>query len=83
MKHTLLDCQEWALERGGVCTSYSFKNMRSKMTWKCNNNHEWEMSAEKIKKGTWCKICLENQFKLLMTRAVLHYWIQHNQLPNP
>lgn len=81
MRYTLLDCQEWALERKGVCTSLYFSGYRQNMSWKCKYGHEWNAPPYKIKKGDWCKVCLENQFKHLMGRALLQYII--NQARNP
>ena len=81
MRYTLLDCQEWALERKGMCTSHYFNGFRQKMSWKCKNGHEWMAAPYKIKNGEWCKVCLENQFKYITTRLVLQYVI--NQARNP
>ena len=41
-KLTLEICQEAARERGGECLSTEYRDIRTKMKWRCGEGHEWE-----------------------------------------
>lgn len=42
---------------GGECLSDIYINGRTKLLWKCQNEHTWEAIPESIKRGHWCPIC--------------------------
>jgi len=47
-----------AEERGGLCLSSAYKNLRIKLRWRCKNNHEFWMSPGKvIHRNAWCPCC--------------------------
>jgi hypothetical protein len=47
-----------AKERGGVCLSKSYTSLREKLFWRCKNNHEFWMTANKvIHRSSWCPLC--------------------------
>lgn len=46
-----------AKERNGACLSLKYINTKTKLKWKCEKNHIWSATPEKIKSGTWCPIC--------------------------
>jgi thiol-disulfide isomerase/thioredoxin len=56
-KLTINECREFAISKNGECLSDEYKNGRSKMRWRCSDNHEWEAIFNNIKKGHWCPHC--------------------------
>lgn len=46
-----------ANERGGHCLSTEYKNVKSKIRWKCAEGHEWSSAASNVLSGTWCPKC--------------------------
>ncbi len=61
VKITLEDCKQFAIGKNGKCLSIEYKNNKTKMKWKCSENHEWEARFHDIKngkdQGTWCPTC--------------------------
>ena len=49
--------QQIAMERGGKCLSTIFINTKTKMRWRCANNHEWEANLNNVTNKTWCRVC--------------------------
>lgn len=60
----LEDMKKWALEKGGVCLSKSFKGRESKLRWKCAAGHEFEYTPKKVRKGLWCTKCTIDKERL-------------------
>jgi hypothetical protein len=52
----LLEAQEMASKRGGVCLSTEYLT-RSHLLFKCTKDHVWGARFDNIKKGRWCKKC--------------------------
>ena len=51
-------CKEIAQQRGGECLSTEYKNINTKMLWKCKKGHTWEARFNNIKNyGGWCPYC--------------------------
>jgi ribosomal protein S27AE len=47
-----------AKERGGLCLSKEYKNLKSKLEWRCKNNHDFWMTPNKvIHRNAWCPRC--------------------------
>jgi hypothetical protein len=47
-----------ARERGGLCLSKRYVNLRTKLVWRCKNNHEFRMSpSHVIHRNQWCPLC--------------------------
>jgi len=47
-----------AIERGGACLSTEYVNSKTKLLWRCLNNHQWEaMPINVVNKGSWCPFC--------------------------
>lgn len=65
IKKSLQDAHNIAHKHNGVCLSTSFKNIRTKLRWKCNIcNTIWNASYHSIDRGTWCPSCArERQIK--------------------
>jgi hypothetical protein len=59
-KITIQDMVALAKSKRGTCLSTEYVDYRSKMRWKCKNNHIWESSLRTIKNGSWCPICFGN-----------------------
>ncbi len=51
------EAQKVAKDRGGMCLSENYKNLRSKLLWECSHGHKWEASFGNIKNGKWCPYC--------------------------
>jgi hypothetical protein len=61
-KITLAICKQFAISRGGLCLSTSYKNNHQKMNWKCSEGHEWKAIFGNIKlKNSWCPKCHGNE----------------------
>jgi len=52
---------EWARQlaedKGGKCLSSEYINNSTKLTWLCENKHEWSAAAGSIQQGRWCPVC--------------------------
>lgn len=64
-KHSSYDIavlQQFALNKGGILLSTSYKDNKTKLYWKCINNHTWEANWSKVNCGnTWCPTCAGNK----------------------
>lgn len=50
--------QEIARKRGGQCLSTEYKNMHTKMEWKCAKDHIWKSRLHDVKDdNNWCPEC--------------------------
>lgn len=58
-KLTIEFCKEWALKNEMICLSNDYKNVNTKMSWKCNIcSHIWESIFYNIKNlGSGCPRC--------------------------
>ena len=54
---TLEKMREAAEKLGGVCLSTEYKNLRTKMRWRCAKGHEWESQGQNVRRGKWCLHC--------------------------
>lgn len=60
-KHSLEEAKQIAIDRGGECLSYFYKNTETKMKWRCHENHEWEATLDSILNcNSWCPFCAKN-----------------------
>lgn len=59
--HTIDEMRRFAVGRGGVCISPSYRGLYGKIHWKCAKGHGWEASPKSIlHQGTWCPECAGN-----------------------
>ena len=59
-KLTLKEFQDIAKERRGECLSTEYKNIITKLRFRCMNGHEFEAIPNDVKfKDSWCPICSE------------------------
>lgn len=57
-KLTIESMREIARAHGGKCLSETYVSVKTKLRWKCVEDHEWEAIPSHIKgKGSWCPIC--------------------------
>jgi hypothetical protein len=56
---TIQKMNDLARERGGLCLSKEYKNIRSKLTWQCNEGHTWDSTPSNILNNCWCPICAD------------------------
>jgi hypothetical protein len=59
---TIEEFQLIAKQHGGECLSTIYKNLNTKLKFRCNKGHEWDATAGHVKssknrKGTWCPKC--------------------------
>jgi hypothetical protein len=54
---TIVQMQELARAKGGMCLSANYKNSKSKLRWRCAQGHEWKTDASVIIQGHWCPQC--------------------------
>ena len=57
LKYTIIDAQNVAKEHCGECVSTIFKDVHSKLTWKCSLGHKWDATFHHVQGGTWCPDC--------------------------
>ncbi len=61
-KNGLELAKKYALEKGGECLSTEYVDSRSKIKWKCLNNHIWEARYNNVlKKNQWCPMCAKEK----------------------
>jgi hypothetical protein len=53
----LLQLQDIATDRGGVCLSEEYLNERTALSWCCSYGHRWKATPSKVKRGSWCPLC--------------------------
>lgn len=51
------DMQEFAFNNEGQCLSIEYKGVKSKLKWKCKNNHIWRTTPDAVIQGKWCPYC--------------------------
>jgi hypothetical protein len=56
-KKTIEDAQAVALEKGGKCLSTEYINAKFKLTWECDQEHQWEAMYDTVQRGSWCPKC--------------------------
>jgi len=49
--------QNIAKDRCGECVSKIYHDNKSKLEWRCKNNHTWFASLSAVKRGNWCWEC--------------------------
>jgi hypothetical protein len=57
MRKTIEEMHELAESRGGKCLSRTYKNMSTKLTWRCGRGHRWAARPHLVKLGQWCPEC--------------------------
>ena len=55
--YTMEDMQSLAKDNEGRCLSKDYVNVKTKLIWKCKNDHVWESTADNIKQGRCCPHC--------------------------
>jgi hypothetical protein len=56
-KSTIEEMKELAASKGGTCISNKYVNAHQQLTWKCVNEHIFDMKANDVKNGHWCPHC--------------------------
>lgn len=57
-KYTIEECKAYADKHGFECLSNKYVGVNSKLTWKCQYDHEWEATFSKVKdRKHRCKKC--------------------------
>ncbi len=55
--------QRLAERHNGNCVSTSYINTKTKIKWKCKNQHVFEMVPNDVQQGHWCPTCRYNKKK--------------------
>lgn len=67
----LEEAKKIAIERGGKCLSNEYIGNKEKMSWQCEEGHQWEADLSCVKNSkTWCPQCNKN-FKENLCREIL------------
>lgn len=61
---TLEDLHAAARERGGRCLTPTYLGARTKHRWQCAEGHEWDATADAVKRGAWCRLCANDELRL-------------------
>lgn len=56
-RNTIEEMREIAVSKGGTCLSDKYEHAHQKLTWKCTNEHIFDMNANDVKNGHWCPHC--------------------------
>jgi hypothetical protein len=56
-KLTIEGMRRLAEVRGGRCLSSIYKNINTKLLWKCKDGHTWETAPSNVVSGNWCPYC--------------------------
>jgi hypothetical protein len=70
---TLAKMREAAEKLGGVCLSTEYKNLRTKMQWRCAQGHEWESQGQNVRRGKWCLHCSGKKRKTIEEMDAIAY----------
>ena len=46
-----------AVKNGGECLSKIYINNKSKLLWRCREQHSWFARPDTVIRGVWCRIC--------------------------
>lgn len=65
LQNGLDEAYAYAASRGGLCLSTEFKTTKTKLHWRCSNNHEWFSNYDAmVRKGNWCRECTNDKLRL-------------------
>ncbi|MFJ8103913.1 hypothetical protein [Lysinibacillus sp. NPDC096212] len=56
---SLSDMNKIANNNNGECLSNEYKNLNTKLKWRCEKGHIWEATPASLVNGSWCKECLK------------------------
>jgi len=46
-----------AATKKGKCLSNKYVNVKTKLSWKCREGHQFEATPDAVRKGAWCFEC--------------------------
>ena len=57
-KHTIEECNSFAISVGGKCLSVQYINNKSPLEWECEEGHRWKACFDSIRNcNSWCPVC--------------------------
>jgi hypothetical protein len=56
-RKTIEEMRALAETRGGECVSRRYKNMSTKLLWRCGRRHRWKARPHLVQLGQWCPRC--------------------------
>lgn len=61
VRHNINKCIDFAKTKLGRCLSSQYKDIKSKMIWRCKFGHQWAASFDSVYNvKTWCPFCAGN-----------------------
>jgi len=60
---TIEEMQKLAEKHSGKCLSKKYINSKTKLSWQCAKDHQWEAIPMNVKRGSWCPICAIEKIK--------------------
>ena len=58
---TIARMRQVAAERRGACLSKTYRDLKTKMRWRCSEGHEWTAAYNRIRDGAWCSFCAASE----------------------
>lgn len=73
LKLTIQEMNSLAESMGGKCLSKEYVSTKTKLRWRCANEHEFEATPNAVKnQGTWCPICGFQRMRKSLIRDEKH-----------
>lgn len=60
-KYDINTFHEIAHNKNGVCLSTNYKNSKTKLKFKCKNNHKFTLESASVINKSWCRKCYYNE----------------------
>ena len=57
------DLQKIATLRNGKLLSEEYINCKTPILWECQYEHQWQATADNVKRGHWCPACARKRKK--------------------
>jgi ribosomal protein L44E len=57
VQYCIEDMNRLAINRNGTCILLKYINMRTPLTWECEECHRWDAKSNEVRNGTWCPYC--------------------------
>ncbi|WP_420865041.1 zinc-ribbon domain-containing protein [Pseudomonas chlororaphis] len=66
---TIEGMRQLAQSRGGWCLSDAYRNLSTRLSWRCEHGHEWLADPYRITRGSWCPVCARLQRRSTLETA--------------
>lgn len=65
LRLTIEDLQKIAAFRNGKLLSEEYINCKTPILWECQYGHQWQATADNVKRGHWCPACAGKRKKTI------------------